>query len=210
MNVIVVDDHPLFVRALELLMEEQEDINIIGMAFNGEQALELIKREKPDIVLVDLKLAEENGLNVIKQARKVNSSCKYIILTAFIIEEEVTRAVMEDVDGYLLKEAYPEELISAIRVVAKNRKCYDSKIMKFVLEKIRNQDNNIMNGLTNREREVLMALSRGMNNKAIAEELMISENTVKKHVRGVLGKLKLKDRTQAALFAANLGVKMKA
>ena len=205
MKLIVVDDHPLVWKGLEMVIREEKDIEIVGFALDGKQALELVEKRKPDVVLVDLRLPEENGLDIIKKARKINSHCKYVILTTYVSQEDINRAIIDDVDGYILKEAYPEELIAAIRVVAKGRKFYDSKVIMSTVEKSIDVQQDNINNLTGRELEVLEALSRGLSNKAIAQELVISENTVKKHVRRVLDKLNFKDRTQAALYAVSRG-----
>ena len=205
MKLIVVDDHPLVWKGLEMVMREEEDMEIVGFALNGKQALELIKKRKPDIALVDLKLSEEDGLDIIKQARKINSSCKYVILSTYVSKEDINRAIMEEVDGYILKEAYPEELIAAIRLVNKGRTYYDSKVIMSTMEKTIDVQQDNIQSLSSREQEVLELLARGMSNKAIAQELVISENTVKKHVRRVLEKLSFKDRTQAALYAVSRG-----
>lgn len=107
MRMIILDDHPLVRKGLEMVFEDVEDIEVQGFASNGDDALTMIEDKKPDLVLVDLKLQGEHGLNVIKKARKLHPTCKYVILTSYATEEEFTNAMECDVDGYILKEALP-------------------------------------------------------------------------------------------------------
>ncbi|HHX77826.1 MAG TPA: response regulator transcription factor [Firmicutes bacterium] len=207
MRIVVVDDHPLVRKGLEMVASLEEDIEIAGCAANSEEALALIQEERPDVALVDLRLPGENGLDIIKKARELNSNngCKYIILSSYATKDEIRRAMAEKVDGYILKEALPEELISSIRLVAKGRRYYDPIIMQQAMEDSGEEEDRL-SGLTARERDVLAALAQGKSNKAIADSLFISEHTVKKHIGQILTKLELRDRTQAALFAVSKGL----
>ncbi len=206
MRIVVIDDHPLVRKGLEMVASLEEDIEVVGFAANGEEALALVKEKNPEVALVDLRLPGENGLDIIKKARELNSSgCKFIILSSYATKEEIRRAMAEKVDGYILKEALPEELISSIRLVVKGRRYYDPVIMQQAMEDSGEEEDRLAD-LTARERDVLAALAQGLSNKAIADSLFISEHTVKKHIGQILTKLELKDRTQAALFAVSKGL----
>lgn len=205
MKVIIVDDHFLVRKGVEIVANLEEDIEFVGSASNGKEALELIENTGPQVALVDLRLPGEHGLDIIKKARDLTRECKFIILTSYATEEEIRRAMKENVDGYVLKEALPEELISAIRLVGKGRKYFDPAVIQYAMEQNQSYEKD-MGRLTPREREVLSALARGLNNRDIAESLIISEHTVKKHISQILEKLNLQDRTQAALFAVSRGL----
>ena len=203
MRVIIIDDHPLVRKGVEMVAKLESDIDFVGYASNGKEALDLIARENPEVALVDLRMPGENGLDIIQKARALDGDCKYIILTSYATRDEILQAMTLDVDGYILKEALPEELISAIRLVHKGRKYFDPVVVQHAMET--EKDLNSLKDLTPREQEVLSALARGMNNRVIAETLFISEHTVKKHIGQILEKLDLQDRTQAALYAVSKG-----
>jgi len=206
MKVIVVDDHPLVRRGVEVVAGLEPDINLVGFASNGKEAMELLAEIQPDVALVDLRLPGEYGLDIIKKARTICPGCKYIVLTSYATEEEIREAMATKVDGYILKEALPEELISAIRLVGRGKKYYDPVVVQYAMGSEGRDMEDSLGRLTPRELEVLAALARGMNNKAISEKLFISEHTVKKHIGQILEKLELHDRTQAALYAVSKGL----
>lgn len=208
MRIVVLDDHPMVRKGIEMIFELEDDIEIVGYASNMKEALSLIENKKPDIVLVDLRLAAESGLDLIREARE-NSllETKYVILSSFATEEEIEKAMDLDVDGYILKEALPEELIYAVRIISKGRRYFDPAVIQFSKRKEYNTDTHSVECLTKRECEVLYCLSKGMSNKEIAAKLFISEHTVKKHVSQILEKLNLHDRIQAALYAISKDIK---
>lgn len=205
-KVIMVDDHPLVRKGIEAATRLEEDLELLGFASNSEEALQFISDHQPDVALVDLRLQNEHGLDIVRMGRRICPDTRYIILTSYATEEEIQGAIDEDVEGYVLKEALPEELISAIRTVSQGRKYFDPAVVQYALDRGRGNKKPDLGELTPRELEVLKALGRGLNNRSIADELYISEHTVKKHVGAVLEKLCLKDRTQAALFAVSKGL----
>ncbi len=205
-KVIMVDDHPLVRKGIEAATRLEEDLELLGCSSNAEEALQLIGDHKPDVALVDLRLKNEHGLEIVRKGRQINPKTRYIVLTSYATEEEIQGAIDEDVEGYVLKEALPEELISAIRTVSQGRKYFDPAVVQYAMEKGRSGNKPDLGELTPRELDVLKALGRGLNNRCIADELFISEHTVKKHVGAVLEKLCLQDRTQAALFAVSKGL----
>lgn len=196
MRIIIVDDHPLVRQGLASLLSMEDDMELIGECSNVKEALLMIDEKKPDIAIIDLKLGKESGLDIVTARKK--TSCRFVILTSSAAYIDFKKSEELNVDGYVLKEALPEELLYALRLVHKGRKYYDPVLMQYKM-----QEGNNYN-LTLREIEVLKKLGEGLNNYQIAKELFISENTVKKHVSQILAKLNLQDRTQAALYANNI------
>lgn len=199
MKVILIDDHPLVRKGLVSVLSLEKDIEIIGEASNIKEALEKINKQQPDLALVDIRLGDEYGLDIIEESNNSNIDCKFIVLTSSADEQDFRKAEEVGVQGYVLKEALPEELIYAVRLVSRGRKYYDPMIMDEMMKV--NSHEDLIEELTLRERDVLIALGQGLCNKDIAKKLFISEYTVKKHVGQILAKLELADRTQAALYA---------
>jgi two-component system nitrate/nitrite response regulator NarL len=199
-NILIVDDHPLVRQGLVSLFSFEEDLSCIGEASNNKEAYQLMIEKKPDIALVDLRLGNESGFDFVHKVSGIDDlNCKFIVLTSSAHLADFQKAKELGAHGYVLKEALPEELLYAIRLVSNGRKYYDPGIMELVLGD--DEEENGINSLTAKEMEVLRELGAGMSNKEIASRLFISENTVKKHVSQILEKLNLSDRTQAALFA---------
>lgn len=203
MKIVIVDDHPLVRRGLGAVISMQSNLEFAGEATNGQEALLVIEEIQPDLVLIDLKLADESGLDIIKAARIRGIVSKFILLTSSASREDFLKAEEVLVDGYVLKEALPEELLFAIQLVHKGRKYYDPGLME---DKMRMSGNSPTDELTPKEKEVLIELGQGACNREIASRLFISEFTVKKHVSQILAKLQVADRTQAALYANAVGL----
>lgn len=203
MKIVIVDDHPLVRRGLASVISMQPNVKFAGEATNGQEALLVIEETQPDLVLIDLKLADESGLDVIKTARARGIVSKFILLTSSASREDFLKAEEVLVDGYVLKEALPEELLFAIQLVHKGRKYYDPGLME---DKMRMSGSSPTDELTPKEKEVLIELGQGACNREIASRLFISEFTVKKHVSQILAKLQVADRTQAALYANGVGL----
>ena len=204
MKILIVDDHPLVRKGLEVAVALEEDMQVVGAVATSEDALSCIKELDPDIALVDLRLSGEHGLDIIKEARGINRKCRYVVLSSYVTQEEIRHAMDLHVDGYILKEALPEEVVTSLRLIAKGRKYFDPVVVQYALAY--QDENNDISELTQREKEVLHALAKGFTNKDIADYLHISEHTVKKHLGQIFGKLNVKDRTQAALFAVSRGM----
>jgi DNA-binding NarL/FixJ family response regulator len=203
MRIVIVDDHPLVRKGLTSVLSLEPDIEIVGEASGVEEALKAIEDLRPDLSLIDLKLCNECGLDIIEKVNREKVKSKFAILTSSVNEEDFKHAEEVKVDGYILKEALIEEILYAIRVIARGRKYYDPGVLDILMKK---NDEGIIEELTERERDVLIALGKGLNNKDIAKRLYITEYTVKKHVSQILSKLDLHDRTQAALYANNKGL----
>ncbi|MEH7252632.1 response regulator transcription factor [Neobacillus niacini] len=207
MKVVIIDDHPLVRKGLTSILTLDETMEVLGEATNCKEAMDLFNSTKPDLALVDLRLANESGLDLITKAMKQGIDCKFVVLTSSIEEKDFMLAKEAGVDGYVLKEAFPEELIHALRIVNKGRKYYDPGVLDLAMRAIESIDENgDLEQLTPKEKEVLIELGKGHSNKEIAQSLFITEFTVKKHVSQILAKLSLTDRTQAALYANAKGL----
>lgn len=203
MKLVVIDDHPLVHQGIAALTGMNADMELVGAAGSGEEGVRLLADAQPDVALVDLRLPGEYGLDIIRQGREVAPGCRFVVLTSYSDRADVRRAMTEKVDGYVLKDALPEELVSAIRLVARGRTYIDPTIMQTLMTQ---DENDPLSRLTPRETEVLTALARGMSNKDIAAALFVTEYTVKKHISQIFDKLELADRTQAALYAFSRGL----
>ncbi|MBU7006552.1 response regulator [Phosphitispora fastidiosa] len=200
MRVIFIDDHPLVRKGLAAVLTTDEGFEVVGQADNGETAVRLAVEKKPEVIIMDLRLGNENGLDVITKIKLEGVNCKFVVLTSSNNLEDFRKAGEMSVDGYISKDAAPEEFLAALRAVGEGRKFFDPEIVgAFMSYGLKDP----LGELTPREREVLNHLGKGMNNREIAEKIFVTEHTVKKHVSQILDKLDLADRTQAALFAAN-------
>lgn len=199
MRIAVVDDHPLVWQGIKAVLAAEPDMEPVGWASNGQEAERLVEEQDPDVVLMDMRLPGESGIDIIKRLRPKAPSVRFVILTTYAEQQDVTDAINMGVDGYVLKEALPEEMLAALRLVGRGRPYFDPAVMQLVVASRRRRDE--LSELTERELEVLQELANGLSNKQIASKLFVTEYTVKKHVSGILSKLSLKDRTQAALYA---------
>lgn len=202
MRLAVVDDHPLARQGIIYIFSQETNIEITGEAGSVEEAWELIKQKKPDLLLVDLKLVGQSGLELIKIAKTGGAECKFIVLTSSCDKIDFKKATDLGVDGYILKDALPEEILSAVRFVSKGRKYYDPGLMELIMQADEDQE---LKDLSEREMDVLKLLGKGQSNRQIAQNLYVSEYTVKKHVSQILSKLGLEDRTKAALYITSKG-----
>lgn len=203
MQIVLVDDHPLVRKGLTAILSLYPALNVIGEATNIKEALTLFETVKPDLAIVDLRLGNESGFDLIEEAKQQGVICKFVMLTSSTEERDFNRAKEIGVDGYVLKEALPEELIHALQMISRGRKYYDPGVLDLVMapQEKSFEDEPHIEQLTPKEKEVLLELGMGLSNKQISQTLFITEYTVKKHVSQVLAKLDLPDRTNAALYA---------
>ena len=207
-RVLIADDQALFRRGLYVVLGTEDGIEVVAEAENGEEAVRKTEEFTPDVVLMDVRMPRVNGIEAARQIRDVSPSTKVLMLTVSDEEEDLYEAIKAGANGYLLKEISVEEVAEAIRSVMHG----DSRITPSMASKLLNEFNTLAKRaderkqvpgptLTNRELEVLRLVAKGMSNREVADELYISENTVKNHVRNILEKLHLHSRMEAVLFA---------
>ena len=207
MKVVIVDDHPLVRKGLTSILSLDGTMEVLGEATNSREALELFKTTNPDLALVDLRLGNESGLELITDAKRQGVTCKFVVLTSSSEETDFKRAKEIGVEGYILKEALPEELLHALTVIRKGRKYYDTAVLDLLMNSSNSiEEDGHIEQLTPKEKEILIELGKGHSNREISKILYITEYTVKKHVSQVFAKLGLADRTQAALYANAKGL----
>lgn len=203
-RLLLVDDHVVVRQGLRMVLALEPDLEIIGEANNGQEALGLIKKLSPQVVLMDLLMPVMDGVSAIRAIKKDYPDIEVVALTSVLEDRLVIDAVEAGAAGYLLKESGPEELIEAIRAAAKGEVRLHPKAQKRLIKEVRTPE--MRESLTERETETLRLIAKGMSNKEIAENLTVSEVTVKTHVSSILSKLNLQSRTQAALFALKEGL----
>ena len=210
-RVAVVDDHPVVRQGLRSFLEAR-GFDVVGEAASGEEAVRLVAERRPDVLLTDLVMPGVDGVEAIRRIRAAGHDVGIIVLTSFSGADQVIPAIQAGADGYLLKDAGPATLGDAIRAVHRGEPMLAPEAAAAVMSNVANggdpppPSNPDLDRLTAREREVLAALGRGLSNRQLADELFISEKTVKTHVSSVLSKLHLTDRTQAALYAVRVGL----
>lgn len=201
MKILIVDDHPLVRKGISSTLSFERDVEKILEASNVDDAMKLIRTEKPTLAIVDLNLGCRDGLEIVSNSRKEGTETKFIILTSSIRKEDYIRAKEVGVDGYILKEAFAEDILYALHVVLRGKQFIDPEIIQY--EAATASQNTYFDELTTREKDVLIELGKGLSNYEIAKNLFISEHTVKKHVSNILSKLELTHRTQAAILVNN-------
>ena len=209
-RVFLADDHNVVRRGLEALIETEEDMIVVGTAADGIEAVKNIASSNPDVVLLDLKMPRKSGLEAIPEIRAVDPRVRIMMLTSFGDKEGVFDAIKAGALGYLLKDCRPEELLQAIRNTYLGKSTLSPDIALKVIEEINKPAQPHLplteEPLTEREVELLQYVARGMSNQEIADELVLSERTVRTHISNILSKLHLADRTQAAVYAWQKGV----
>jgi DNA-binding NarL/FixJ family response regulator len=207
-RVLVVDDHALFRRGLEMVLGQEPDVEVVGEAADGAEAVAKASALLPDIVLMDVRMPRRSGIEACTAIKDVVPSAKIVMLTISDEEADLYEAIKAGASGYLLKEISIDEVASAIRAVAGGQSLISpsmaSKLLSEFATMIKKTDERHQvpaPRLTERELEVLKLVARGLNNRDIAKELFISENTVKNHIRNILEKLQLHSRMEAVVYA---------
>lgn len=217
-NVLIVDDHPLFREGLQKALGLEDDIVVVGYSADGEQALELARELAPDVVLLDVNLPSLNGLQVARQLKIERSEIAVVMLTAYHDTQQVLYAMRAGASAYCAKDINPEALVEVIRDAATGLYIVDDQRMdRRTLDEWIYANIEAMTGpyvidpdehfipLSPREMEILKSVTQGMSNKEIASKLGISQQTVKNHMTSILRKLNVEDRTQAAVTALRHG-----
>jgi DNA-binding NarL/FixJ family response regulator len=214
-RILLVDDQPLLRTGFRMILSAETDLTVVGEAADGAAAVEAARRLQPDVVLMDIRMPGMDGIQATRALAGpgVENPLKVLILTTFGLDEYVVEALRAGASGFLLKDAPPEDLVEAIRIVAAGDALLAPSITRRLLDRVASrlppaQENAIpaLAELTDRELEVLKLVARGLSNAEIAEKLVVSETTVKTHVSRVLAKLDIRDRVQAVILAYETGL----
>jgi DNA-binding NarL/FixJ family response regulator len=203
-RVFLLDDHELVRRGVRELLESEQDMEVVGEAGTAEEALSRIPPTQPDVAVLDMRLPDGDGIEVCRDIRAKRPEIACIILTSFADDDAVYAAIMAGAAGYVLKQVRGAELVEGIRHVARGESLLDPAVTTRVLERLRNQPEDELAGLTEQERRILDLIAEGLTNRQIGERLFLAEKTVKNYVSNLLAKLGMSRRTEAAVYAARL------
>jgi DNA-binding NarL/FixJ family response regulator len=202
-RVMLVDDHQLLRDSLQSLLDGQDDISVVGAAADGVQALTVAAESRPDVVLMDLSMPRMGGVEATRRLLQQQPGTQVVVLTSFPDQELIFDSLQAGAVGYLLKDAAPEKVVAAVRSAAAGESPLDGRVARTLLTRGQPSSGS---SLTEREREVLRLVARGLANKQIARHLGIAERTVKAHLTSAFQRIGATDRTQAALWAARHGL----
>jgi DNA-binding NarL/FixJ family response regulator len=209
-RVLIADDQAMVRAGFAALLDAQPDIEVIGQARDGAEAVELAAASRPDVVLMDVRMPVLDGIAATKEVLAADSEVRVVMLTTFDVDDYVLDAIRAGASGFLLKDALPDDLVAAVRVVAAGDALLAPRVTRRLLQRVAAAPvpapRPRLDELTQREREVLIEVARGRSNREIAAALVIAEQTVKTHVSRVLGKLGLRDRAQAVVAAYESGL----
>jgi DNA-binding NarL/FixJ family response regulator len=205
-RVLVVDDQELFRRGLIMLLGSDSDIEVVGEAADGVTATELAVKTAPDVILLDVRMPRRTGVEACRAIKEAVPSAKIIMLTVSDEEADLYESVKNGASGYLLKDSSIEEVAQAVRVVNEGQSLISPSMAVKLIDEFKQmskpeREQGPALRLTDRELEVLRLVAKGLNNREVAKELFISENTVKNHVRNILEKLQLHSRMEAVMYA---------
>ncbi|HEY9127086.1 MAG TPA: response regulator transcription factor [Acidobacteriaceae bacterium] len=198
-KVLSVDDHPLIRDGINFAVQAQPDMLLVAEAANGHEAVELFRQHRPDVTLMDLNMPVMNGIDATIQIKEISPKSRVLVLTTYSGDMQAARALQAGADGYLLKGSLRKELVQAIRDVHNGRRRIQTEIAQNLAEHIDSDR------LSEREVEVLRCVAAGCSNKIVADNLGISEETVKGHMKNIMGKLEANDRTHAVFIALQRG-----
>jgi len=209
-RVLVADDQALVRSGFRMILDQRPDLELVGEAENGAQAIELAGKLDPDVILMDVRMPELDGVEATKRLVEAGTRARILVLTTFDLDEYVYASIRAGASGFLLKDVQPEELADAIRVVAAGNSLFGPAATQRLLERFAEEPEpraaRSLDGLTDREREILGLLATGLSNAEIAQRLYLGETTVKSHVSAVLRKLGARDRVQAVIAAYDAGL----
>ena len=208
-TVLIIDDHPLVREGVRNFLQRQRDITVVGEAGSGQEGLRLASDLAPDVVLMDLVMPEMDGVETTRRLKQISPSTQVIVLTSFDDDEHILPAIRAGALSYILKDVSTAALAEAVRKAARGEVTMTPQVAARVMEELRQggqPSSQADADLSEREVEVLRLIAEGRSNTEIAERLVISEHTVKRHVSNILSKLHLADRTQAAVYAWREGM----
>jgi len=207
-RILVADDHAIIRKGIGAMLAIVPDMEMVGVAANGREAVALAAELEPDVILMDLVMPEMDGIEAIRAIKANQPEARILVLTTFAGEDKIFPAIQSGALGYQLKDSDPEDLITAIRQVHRGESSLHPLIARKVLQELSRPPERppTADPLTPREVEVLQLVAQGMENQAIARQLVISDATVRTHVSNILSKLHLASRTQAALYALREGL----
>ena len=215
-SVLLADDQPLLRRGFRMILEAEGDLTVVAEAGQGEEAVDLARRYRPDVVLMDIRMPGTDGIEATRRITAAHPGMRVLALTTFDLDEYAFGALRAGASGFLLKDVRPAELVAAIRTVAAGDAVISPRVTRRLLEEYaqvlplsaaqRAQLYPQLSALTEREREVLIAVAQGLSNAEIAATLFVSEATVKSHVGRILAKLGLRDRVQVVVLAYETGL----
>jgi DNA-binding NarL/FixJ family response regulator len=210
-RVLIADDQTLMRGGFRMILDAQDDIEVVGEAIDGKDAVEQVGRLRPDVVVMDVRMPSMDGIEATRRISAAHPSARVLILTMFDLDEYVYEALQAGASGFLLKDRPPEELVTAVRVVADGDALIAPSVTRRLIEEFSRRPRSPsrppeLDGLTEREREVLVLMARGLSNAEIASRLVVAETTVKTHVSRVLRKLTLRDRAHAVVLAYESGL----
>jgi DNA-binding NarL/FixJ family response regulator len=215
-SVLLADDQPLLRRGFRMILEAEGDLIVAAEAADGEEAVDLARRHAPDVVLMDIRMPGIDGIEATQRIAAADTHVRVLVLTTFDLDEYAFGALRAGASGFLLKDVRPAELVAAIRTVAAGDAVISPRVTRRLLEEYTRvlplsasqmqERYPQLSALTEREREVLIAVARGLSNAEIAASLFVSEATVKSHVGRILAKLGLRDRVQVVVLAYEAGL----
>lgn len=208
----IVDDDPLVRSALSLMLGGQADLEIVGEAVDGQEGLDLVESARPDVVLMDIRMPRVSGLEATQRLQERSDPARVIVLTTFDADDYVIGAVAAGADGFLLKDTPPPEIVAAVRAVAAGEAMLSPAATRTLIQRVRDEPPprgekscERLDRLTDREREVAVAVGRGLSNAEISAELYLSVPTVKAHVSRLFDKLEVSNRVQIAICVHDAG-----
>lgn len=204
-KILIVDDHDLVRLGLKTLLDRQTGFQVVGEAGSAQEAVEKAQLLAPDVVIMDIRMPEMDGIAACREIKEQNPHTRVIMLTSYADDDEIFASIMAGASAYLMKQSHNEELVRAVERVSRGESLLDPAITSKVLSRIRGMvENNQPRAqvLNEQESRILDLIARGLTNRQIAQELFLSEGTVRNYVSGILAKLRLKNRSEAAAYAA--------
>ena len=209
-RVMVVDDHEVVRSGLKTILEPEADLKVVGEASSATEAMQRVIELDPHVILMDVRMEGMSGIEACRLIKSAHPDVNVLMLTSFSEEEAVMSAIVAGASGYLLKNTGRADLIKSIRAVAQGQNLLDPSVTRKVMDRLAQlavkEEQRAVEGLSEREKEVLVLVAQGLTNKGIADKLVISENTARNHVSRILEKLGLSRRSEAATFAAQHGL----